>query len=114
MRPALHWRRQALKLGVELNIMGEGFDISSEHGRLAFQDDDSLLDLSLPRLAGEHQIGNAGVAIKAARMIGLTPDAIDKGLQTSTWPGRLQAIKAGPAPCRLARPRFGTLARRRP
>lgn len=96
--------RQALKLGVELSIMGEGFDISSEHGRLAFQDDDSLLDLSLPRLPGEHQIGNAGVAIKAARMIGLTPDAIDKGLQTATWPGRLQAIKAGPLHAALPDP----------
>ncbi len=84
--------------------MGEGFDISSEHGRLAFQDDDSLLDLSLPRLPGEHQIGNAGVAIKAARMIGLTPDAIDKGLQTATWPGRLQAIKAGPLHAALPDP----------
>jgi dihydrofolate synthase/folylpolyglutamate synthase len=88
--------RQALKLGVTLTTMGEGFDAWSEHGRLVFQDEDALYDLSLPRLAGEHQIANAGVAIKAALMLGLTPEAIDKGLTTVTWPGRLQQIKAGP------------------
>ncbi len=88
--------RQALKLSVQLDIMGEGFDAMNENGRLVFQDENALLDLALPRLAGEHQVGNAGVAIKAARMIGLTPEAIDKGLQTAVWPGRLQAIKAGP------------------
>ena len=88
--------RQALKLGVTLITMGEGFDAWSEHGRLVFQDEDALYDLSLPRLAGEHQIANAGVAIKAALMLGLTPEAIDKGLQTVSWPGRLQQIKAGP------------------
>lgn len=88
--------RQALKLGVTLTSMGQGFDVWSEHGRLVFQDEDALYDLSLPRLAGEHQIANAGVAIKAALMLGLTPDSIDEGLKTVTWPGRLQQIKAGP------------------
>ena len=88
--------RQALKLNVELTVMGEGFDAYSEHGRLVFQDEDALYDLHLPRLAGEHQIGNAALAVKAALMIGLTPEAIDQGLQTAAWPARLQAIKAGP------------------
>ncbi len=88
--------RQALKLGVTLTAMGQDFDTWSEHGRLVFQDEEALYDLSLPRLAGEHQIANAGVAIKAALMLGLTPEAIDNGLQTVSWPGRLQQIKAGP------------------
>lgn len=96
--------RQALKLGVTLTTMGEGFDAWSEHGRLVFQDEDALYDLSLPRLAGAHQISNAGVAIKAALMLGLTPEAIDKGLQTVSWPGRLQPIKAGPLFDALAHP----------
>ncbi len=88
--------RQALKLNVELTVMGEGFDGYSEHGRLAFQDEDAFYDLHLPKLAGAHQIGNAALAVKAALMIGLTAEAIDKGLQTTTWPARLQPIKAGP------------------
>ncbi|MBW8880440.1 MAG: bifunctional folylpolyglutamate synthase/dihydrofolate synthase [Asticcacaulis sp.] len=88
--------RQALKLGVELNFAGEGFDAWREGERLIFQDEDALYDLSRPRLPGEHQIDNAVVAIKAALMLGLSPEAIDKGLQTVTWPGRLQALKSGP------------------
>jgi len=88
--------RQALKLNVDITLMGEGFDGYSEHGRFVFQDEDALYDLHLPKLSGEHQIGNAALAVKAALMIGLTPEAIDQGLQTATWPARLQAIKAGP------------------
>ncbi|ESQ75817.1 folylpolyglutamate synthase/dihydrofolate synthase family protein [Asticcacaulis sp. AC402] len=88
--------RQALKLNVALEFAGEGFDAWREGDRLVFQDEDALLDLSLPRLPGEHQIGNAAVAIKAARLLDWSPEAIDAGLQTAVWPGRLQALKAGP------------------
>ncbi|EGF91806.1 FolC family protein [Asticcacaulis biprosthecium C19] len=88
--------RQALKLNVSLEFAGEGFDAWREGDRLVFQDEDALLDLSLPRLPGEHQIGNAAVAIKAARLLGWSPEAIDTGLRTAVWPGRLQALKAGP------------------
>lgn len=88
--------RQALRLGVSLTFAGEGFDASRDGERLEFQDEDALYDLSCPRLPGEHQIGNAALAIKAALMLGISPDAIDTGLQTATWPGRLQGLKAGP------------------
>lgn len=96
--------RQALKLNVTLTFMGEGFDGYSEHGRLAFQDEEALYDLHLPRLAGAHQIDNAALAVKAALLIGLTPEAIDVGLQTATWPARLQTIKAGPLHAALPDP----------
>ena len=88
--------RQALKLGVALDFAGESFDAWREDERLVFQDTDALYDLSLPRLPGEHQIDNAAVAIKAALLLGITPEAIDQGLKTVTWPGRLQALKSGP------------------
>jgi len=96
--------RQALKLGVRLDFLGDGWDVWNEDGRLVFQDEDALYDLSLPRLPGAHQIENAGVAIKAALLFGLSPDALDKGLQTVTWPGRLQPIKGGPLRAALADP----------
>ena len=88
--------RQALKLGVDLAFLGEHFDAWREGDRLIFQDDDRLLDLARPRLPGEHQIDNAALAVKAALMLGLSGEAIDKGLQTAVWPGRLQALKTGP------------------
>ncbi len=88
--------RQALKLGITLDVMGEDFDAWSEHGRLIFQDDDALYDLVLPGLTGAHQINNAGLAVKAALIMGWTTDAIETGLRTAVWPGRLQPLKAGP------------------
>lgn len=88
--------RAALKARSPLHVAGQGFDAYRENDRLVFQDDDALLDLSLPRLSGPHQIDNAGLAVKAARLMDWSDVAIDRGLQTATWPGRLQALKAGP------------------
>jgi dihydrofolate synthase/folylpolyglutamate synthase len=88
--------RQAMKLGITLDVMGEGFDAWSEHGRLVFQDEDALYDLALPGLTGVHQIANAGLAVKAALTMKWTTEAVETGLRTAVWPGRLQALKAGP------------------
>ncbi|MDV6331398.1 folylpolyglutamate synthase/dihydrofolate synthase family protein [Asticcacaulis sp. 201] len=88
--------RQALKLNVTLTSMGQGIDAWREGDRLIFQDEDALYDLPLPRLAGEHQIENAGLAVKAGLMLGLSVEAIEKGLLTAQWPGRLQALRGGP------------------
>ncbi|MGN6423461.1 MAG: bifunctional folylpolyglutamate synthase/dihydrofolate synthase [Asticcacaulis sp.] len=88
--------RSALKLGVDLRIMGKGFDGWREGERLIFQDEDALYDFPAPSIPGAHQFDNAALAIKAALMLDIPPDAIERGLQTAAWPGRLQAIKAGP------------------
>jgi dihydrofolate synthase/folylpolyglutamate synthase len=91
---ALEW--QALKHNVSLTSMGQGIDAWREGDRLIFQDEDALYDLPLPALAGAHQIENAGLAIKAALILGLRTEAIETGLKTAQWPGRLQTLKAGP------------------
>lgn len=88
--------RAALKARSTLYVMGQGFDAYEENGRLVFQDEDALLDLSLPRLPGAHQVDNAALAIKAARMMGWTTEAIDAGLQSAVWPARMQRLRAGP------------------
>ncbi|MDI7775929.1 folylpolyglutamate synthase/dihydrofolate synthase family protein [Asticcacaulis sp. EMRT-3] len=88
--------RQALKLGVDLGFLGEGFDGWREGEHLIFQDDAALYDFPRPSLAGAHQFDNAALAIKAALTLGLPPEAIEKGLKAAQWPGRLQALKAGP------------------
>ncbi len=88
--------RQALKLGIELNVLGEGFDAWRESERLIFQDEDALYDLPRPRLPGEHQIDNAALSIKAALLLNLPVEAIETGLTTAVWPGRLQALRGGP------------------
>ncbi len=99
---ALEW--QALKHSISLTSMGQGIDAWREGDRLIFQDEDALYDLPLPALAGAHQIENAGLAIKAALMLGLSTEAIETGLKTAQWPGRLQALKAGPLYAALDNP----------
>jgi dihydrofolate synthase/folylpolyglutamate synthase len=86
---------EAGKLGVTSFVAGRDFDCYATDGRMAYQDEDGLLDLPLPALAGPHQIGNAGVAIAAARHFGLAlgADDIARGLRSVDWPARLAPIR---------------------
>lgn len=85
-----------------LSIHGQDWMSYEEHGRLVYQDENGLLDLPLPRLLGQHQISNAGMAIAALRMLAekgvlpLSDDALAQGLQKVRWPGRLQKLNSGP------------------
>ena len=95
---------QADRLGVAVHTFGQDFHARQEHGRMVYEDQDGLLDLPLPRLAGAHQIENAGVAIAALRHARLRPGAprwggdkaVEQGLRSVEWPGRLQRLTAGP------------------
>jgi dihydrofolate synthase / folylpolyglutamate synthase len=74
---------------------GQDYTAYEEHGRLVYQDGWGLLDLPMPRLAGRHQIGNAAGAIAALRVAfhdEVTPQAIERGLQTVDWPARMQRL----------------------
>ncbi len=88
----------ARKTGARLFAFGEHWSVYGEHGRLIYQDETGLCDLDPPRLAGAHQIDNAGTAIAALRAAGLTIDDADisKGLGAARWPARLQRLTAGP------------------
>jgi dihydrofolate synthase / folylpolyglutamate synthase len=91
--------RRADQLGVELFEFGQDFVARLEHGRMVYEDETGLLDLPLPRLAGRHQIENAGVAIAALRHArrGWGQDAaVERGLSTVEWPARLQRLHKGP------------------
>ncbi len=48
-------------------IGAQDFNVHEAGGRLVYEDQDGLLDLPLPRLAGRHQHINAGTAIAALR-----------------------------------------------
>lgn len=85
------------RLGCPFSVYGQDFFAVEENGRLAYQDDDELLDLPLPRLAGRHQQGNAAAAIRALKSagFGLTEQAIAEGLLNVSWPGRLERLTHG-------------------
>jgi dihydrofolate synthase/folylpolyglutamate synthase len=57
------------------------------------------LDLPLPSLPGQHQIGNAGTAIACLEQLSgfdLPDSAIGDGLRRIDWPARLQRLRHGP------------------
>jgi len=87
---------QAGKLSAPLSIWGQDFRAYPQHGRLVFENEESLLDLPAPALHGDHQVLNAGTAIAASRVLGLSETAIDEGLRTAHWPARMQALTIGP------------------
>ncbi|MBK8086398.1 MAG: bifunctional folylpolyglutamate synthase/dihydrofolate synthase [Devosia sp.] len=86
--------RQAARLGITPLIMGEDFDSRPEDGRLVYQDEQGLLDLPPPALAGPHQFDNAGLAIAAARHFRLpvSEAQIATGLRQVQWPARLMPL----------------------
>jgi len=89
---------RAAEVGAPLHVAGRDFDTYEQQGRLIFQTTSRLLDLPLPRLAGRHQIDNAGVAIAAASAVfgdSLTPVAIEEGVTSAHWPARLERLATG-------------------
>lgn len=89
--------KTAFALRAPMHVSGEHWIVSEEHGRIVFQDDDGLLDLSPPRLFGRHQTVNAGTAIAALRAAGLKlpASAFDAGLVRADWPARMQRLGHG-------------------
>jgi dihydrofolate synthase/folylpolyglutamate synthase len=45
-----------------------------------------------PQLLGEHQRENIAVAVRAAECLGLSASDITRGVNTATWPGRLERV----------------------
>ena len=96
---------RADQLSVSAFVYNQDFAARQEHGRMVYEDGDGLLDLPLPKLIGRHQIENAGVAIAALRHARIFNEkrsgwgndaAIERGLSTVDWPGRLQRLHHGP------------------
>ncbi len=89
---------RARETGAQLHAFGMQWNAYTEHGRLIYQDDNGLSDLDLPRLAGAHQIENAGTAIAAIKAARCAIDnaILSKGLKSAHWPGRLQRLTHGP------------------
>ena len=88
--------RQAAKVGAPLLIHGQHWHVTTEHGRLVFQDEDGLLDLPLPKLLGHHQVDNAGMVLMALRHLRLGEGAYEPALLNAEWPARMQRLRRGP------------------
>lgn len=92
------FERAAQRLPAPLFAFGTAWNAWTENGRLIYQDEDGLCDLSAPRLIGAHQFMNAGLAVAAVRAAGLAlaDEILSAGLASARWPARLQRLKTGP------------------
>jgi dihydrofolate synthase/folylpolyglutamate synthase len=91
--------RTADSLSAPLFAFGQDWFAHAERGRMVYQDENGLLDLPMPRLAGRHQIDNAGMAIAALRHASgnwATESGIERGLCGVEWSARLQRLTRGP------------------
>lgn len=87
---------RAAAVGAPLIAEGQDWQVWEEHGRLAFQDMQGLLDLPRPVLIGAHQAANAGAALAALRALGADEAACEAAMTRAEWPARLQRLRRGP------------------
>jgi len=89
--------QEGRRVRAPLRVAGEHWSVHGEHGRLVYQDDDGLLDLTPPKLSGRHQIENAGLAIATLRAAGfaLPLAAFEAGIAKAEWPARMQRLTQG-------------------
>lgn len=85
----------ALKKNAPLLAHGQQWHVSSERGRMIYQDESGLLDLPLPNLPGAHQIENAGAALAALRHLGKEDEAAEAAVTRADWPARMQRLDSG-------------------
>lgn len=86
-------------LSAPVSFWGQEFMAHEEHRRMVYQDEVGLLDLPMPRLTGAHQIVNAAMAIAALRVLRdpkIDDRAVEDGLMSVEWPGRMQRLTRGP------------------
>jgi dihydrofolate synthase/folylpolyglutamate synthase len=78
-------------------IYGQDFMAYEENGRMIYQDEMGLMDLTPPKLPGRHQFANAAAAIAAVKAAGfeLSHRAVDRAMTTVDWPGRMQRLPKG-------------------
>lgn len=94
-------RARAEQVGCELFVCGEDWhvrQVSTEDGagRILYRDHAGEFELPMPRLAGGHQVENAGMAVAALRLLGYPQPPMERAMRNVVWPGRLQRLTAGP------------------
>ncbi|MEM6579544.1 MAG: folylpolyglutamate synthase/dihydrofolate synthase family protein, partial [Pseudomonadota bacterium] len=88
--------QRAAKTGCAVLAYGQHWHVTTERGRLIFQDETGLRDLPMPKLRGAHQVQNAGIALCALRQLGMGDAALEAAVCHAEWPARMQRLKTGP------------------
>lgn len=93
----------AKEVGANIITHGKDWDFCNSGDGFLLNIGDLEIPLPRPSLPGNHQTINAATAAMAARVVpdlSISNAAIIKGLQHTTWPGRLQKL-TGPLAARL-------------
>ena len=87
----------AERLDCPLFVYGQDFVAYEENGRLIYQDEGGLFDLTPPRLPGRHQYANAAAAIAGVKAAGFEVNQriADAAMARVEWPGRMQKLTEG-------------------
>ncbi len=95
---ARHIAEVAASAGALLIARGSSWGIVPDAGQLQYRDAQGELTLPLPRLPGDHQILNAGLAIAILRhqsLLAAPPFALAQAMTGTKWPARLQRLDQG-------------------
>ncbi len=89
---------EAARQGARLQVAGRDWSGRADGDGWMFSDPAGSLRLPLPALIGDHQIGNAALALACLRALGIAPaaDRIEAAMRSVSWPARLQPIIRGP------------------
>jgi dihydrofolate synthase/folylpolyglutamate synthase len=87
----------AERLGCPVSIYGQDYLAYEENGRMIYQDQSGLMDLTPPRLPGRHQFANAAAAMATVKAAGfeIGQRAADRAMASVAWPGRMQRLPQG-------------------
>jgi dihydrofolate synthase / folylpolyglutamate synthase len=91
--------RRAAEIDSPLLVGGRDWHYRTTATGFTLQDGDTETPLPNPALSGLHQHMNAAIAVVAARQLtslSLPAQAIEHGLKTARWPGRMQNLSATP------------------
>ena len=91
-------KSKALAVGAQPFVLNEDWTSRGENGRLVYEDEEGLMDLSPPRMMGRHQMDNAALAVAGLKAAGLAPahEVISEGIENAHWPARMQRLTEGP------------------
>ena len=91
---------RARACGSPLAIEGRDWSARPDGDGLVFSTAEERCRYPRPALTGAHQIGNAGAAVAAARLLRpqfpVSGDALAEGLASAVWPARLHRLTEGP------------------
>lgn len=85
---------EAQRVGTQLLQRDRDWSIGEAATGLRFTDQGGTIELPRPSLPGPHQLDNAGIAIAALRAarLGVSDEAIARGVAATEWPARLQQL----------------------